>query len=148
MRRALIFLIGIATTLALASCTTAQVHWYLNEATPEQRTAVDHALREQAAEAQRRAASPSLHPFLTCVRRHESDRGPYPHTNGYQAQNPRSSASGAYQFINGTWQTMSARAGYPGYSRAMHAPVHVQDAVALYTYRTQGASPWAGSGCR
>ena len=60
-----------------------------------------------AVEDQRRATQ--RHPFLTCVRHHESDRGAYPHINGYGAQNPYSSASGAYQFIDSTWRNVSAR---------------------------------------
>jgi muramidase (phage lysozyme) len=87
------------------------------------------------------------HPFLTCVRHHESDRGPAPHTNGYRAQNPVSTASGAYQFLNGTWRTVSARAGYAGYARAKDAPPYVQDAVAMWTLRNVGKSPWNGTGC-
>jgi len=94
------------------------------------------------------AHSKQMHPTLVCIRRHESDRGPYPHTNGYGAQNSRSSASGAYQFIDGTWRTMSARAGHGGYSRAKYAPSWVQDAVAYHTAVLNGGiSHWAGSGC-
>ena len=37
-----------------------------------------------------------------------------------QAENPTSTASGLYQFLDGTW------AGYKGYGHASHAPVHVQ----------------------
>lgn len=88
-----------------------------------------------------------LHPFLTCVRRHESDRGAHPHINGYTAQNPRSSASGAYQFIDSTWRNVSVRAGHAGYSRAKDAPWYVQDAVALWLFENGGRSAWAGSGC-
>jgi hypothetical protein len=91
--------------------------------------------------------SVQLHPFLTCVRRHESDRGPYPHTRGYRAQNPRSTASGAYQFLNSSWRVLSRRAGFPGYSRAKYAPPAVQDAVAYWTLRNYGKSPWNGTGC-
>ena len=42
----------------------------------------------------------------------------------YSAQSRSSSASGAYQFIDGSW------ANYGGYSRAWLAPPHVQDAKA------------------
>lgn len=89
-----------------------------------------------------------MHPFLVCVRHHESDRGPYPHVNGYQAKNPYSTASGAYQFLNSTWRNVSVKAGHPGYARAMDAPAWVQDGVALWTYHNVGRSPWASSGCR
>ena len=98
-----------------------------------------------AVEEQRRATQ--RHPFLTCVRHHESDRGAYPHINGYGAHNPRSSASGAYQFLDSTWRNVSARAGHGGYARASHAPWYVQDAVALWMYNNGGRSAWAGSGC-
>ena len=98
-----------------------------------------------AIEDQRRATQ--RHPFLTCVRHHESDRGAYPHVNGYGAQNPRSSASGAYQFIDSTWRNVSARSGHGGYARASSAPWHVQDAVALWMYNNGGRSAWAGTGC-
>lgn len=92
-----------------------------------------------------------LNPFLTCVRHHESDRGPYPYANGYQAQNPRSSASGAYQWLDGSWVTVSRMAGHPGYARAKDAPAWVQDAVTLYVIehpkQTGGKSHWKGTGC-
>jgi hypothetical protein len=94
---------------------------------------------------QRRATQ--RHPFLTCIRHHESDRGAYPHTNGYGAHNPSSSASGAYQFLDSTWRNVSARSGHGGYARASHAPWYVQDAVALWMYNNGGRSAWAGSGC-
>lgn len=111
----------------------------LSSCTPEQVALVQRAYSMRT--------SIQNHPFLTCVRRHESDRGSAPYINGYRAKNPRSSASGAYQFLDGTWRKVSARAGYPGYSRALHAPPGVQDAVALWTFRNVGKSPWRGSGC-
>jgi hypothetical protein len=91
-----------------------------------------------AIEASRRAVQ--AHPFLTCVRAHES-------RHNYTAQNPRSTASGAYQFLDSTWRNVSVRAGHPGYSRAMYAPWWVQDAVALWLYNNGGRSAWRGTGC-
>jgi len=87
------------------------------------------------------------HPFLTCVRRHESDNGAHPYTNGYTAHNARSSASGAYQFLDSTWRNSSARAGLAGYASADQAPWYIQDAVALYVYNNGGKSAWNGTGC-
>jgi muramidase (phage lysozyme) len=88
------------------------------------------------------------HPFLACVRHHESDSsGPHPYIRGYTAQNRRSTASGAYQFLDSTWRGASQRAGYPGYARAKQAPWWVQDAVALHVFKTGGRSAWNGSGC-
>jgi muramidase (phage lysozyme) len=104
------------------------------------------AVFAQAIERHRREVQ--RHPFLTCVRRHESDRsGVYPHISGYRAQNPSSSASGAYQFIDSTWRGAAARAGHPGYSKAKYAPWYVQDAVALHVVKTGGKSAWNGTGC-
>lgn len=98
---------------------------------------------EQAAaelDAHRRAVQ--AHPFLTCVRANESDRA-----GGYLAQNPYSSASGAYQFLDSTWRNVAPKAGHPGYARAVHAPWYVQDAVALWLVENGGRSAWAGTGC-
>lgn len=60
------------------------------------------------------------------------------HSN-YQAQNRHSSASGAYQFIRGTWNN------YRGYSQAKFAPAWVQDEKALKAYRRAGTRPWNAS---
>jgi hypothetical protein len=49
----------------------------------------------------------------------------------YGAQNPTSTASGAYQFIDGTWQSLTAKYGIgTEYSKAKLAPPEIQDAVA------------------
>lgn len=70
--------------------------------------------------------------FLACVRAHESDTA-----GGYSAQNPTSSASGAYQIIDSTW------GNYMGYPTAASAPAWVQDKRANELPR----SAWNGSGC-
>ena len=60
----------------------------------------------------------------------------------YTAVNASSGASGAYQFLDSTWQSLSASAGY---STASSAPESVQDAAALELYAAQGSTPWAAS---
>lgn len=60
----------------------------------------------------------------------------------YTAVNASSGASGAYQFLDSTWQSLSASAGY---STAASAPESVQDAAALELYNAQGTTPWAAS---
>ena len=58
------------------------------------------------------------------------------------AKNPSSTASGKWQFINGTW------GGYGGYAEAWMAPEHVQDAKARELWAGgAGAGHWAGAGC-
>jgi resuscitation-promoting factor RpfA len=60
----------------------------------------------------------------------------------YTAVNPSSGASGAYQFLTSTWQSLSASAGY---ATAAAAPPAVQDAAALELYNEDGTAPWASS---
>lgn len=71
------------------------------------------------------------------IRACESGGTAYGQAN-YQAQNKSSSASGAYQFINGTWKSYASHIGYGQYSRAMHAPNDVQDAVAKSAFMRNG----------
>lgn len=58
----------------------------------------------------------------------------------YTATNPNSTASGAYQFLTGTWQSTTGLTG-----RAKDYPPAVQDAAALRLYREQGTRPWNAS---
>lgn len=55
----------------------------------------------------------SLSGIAACIAKYESGGNP-------RAQNPHSTASGLFQFVNGTWNH------FGGYARAMYAPVSVQ----------------------
>lgn len=57
----------------------------------------------------------------------------------YRALNPESTASGAWQILDGTWN------GYGGYRRAYYAPPQVQDQKALQLFQTRGTQPWDAS---
>ena len=117
--------------IAVLSLSAVACDW--DALTPEQQASITAAL-------QRRAQHNPPGGFLACVRRHESG-------GDYTAKNPSSTASGAYQFLDSTWRTVSAQAGHGGYPSARSAPPWVQDAVALHTLNTVGKSPWNGTGC-
>lgn len=158
MRRNLMLTVIVAAgmLLGLSACTPEQVALY-NTLSPEDQQVVVVELQRQQAETQfylgilaaQQRESIQMNPFLTCVRHHESDRGPFPHTNGYGAENPISSASGAYQFIDGTWRSAAASAGESSYGgHAAWAPPDVQDRVAYHTAITLGQRyHWNGTGC-
>lgn len=62
--------------------------------------------------------------ILATIRQKESG-------SNYQAQSRSSSASGAYQFINSTWQSLTRQFNIgTEYNRAVEAPPAIQDAVA------------------
>ena len=84
-----------------------------------------------------------LSDVLAQVRQRESG-------GNYQAQSPTSTASGAYGFINATWRTEAARAGFSQYADApaKFAPPAVQDAVAANaasTFNPNSSYLWAAS---
>jgi hypothetical protein len=79
---------------------------------------------------------------LDQIMRHESG-------GDYTAHNPKSTASGAYQFVNGTWKTAAKNTGIgTEYATAAEAPPEVQDKNALWLLRHYGpnsTSSWGGS---
>lgn len=144
-------LVVLAMVIGLSACTPSQFqYWFGRQPDSQQELAAAgeawnvvvfwYNARRAAAEYYNQIHN---HPFLVCVRAHESDRA-----GGYSAYNSSSGAAGAYQFIAGTWAYVSSRAGYPGYGSAANAPAHVQDAVAYDTAISRGERfHWAGSGC-
>jgi hypothetical protein len=78
------------------------------------------------------APSPSIPSLLAKIRSCESG-------GNYQAQNHYSTASGAYQFLDSTWNS------FGGYKKARHAPANLQDEKALATFQSSGTSPWLAS---
>jgi hypothetical protein len=80
--------------------------------------------------------------FLACVRNRESGGDYSVHNEG------DSGASGAYQFLPGTWDSIAASVGRSdlvGVDPAQASPAD-QDAMAQALYAQQGAAPWGG-GC-
>ena len=69
--------------------------------------------------------------------------------NPYTATNPTSTASGAYQFTNSTWQQYAGAAGVntSQYPTAASAPPAVQDAVFAQAVSQSGLQPWTCPGC-
>lgn len=74
-------------------------------------------------------------PVLEAIKQCESG-------GSYTAVDASSGASGAYQFLDSTWQGLSASQGY---STAASAPASVQDAAAIELYNQAGTTPWAAS---
>ena len=133
--RTVAVLFAVTIPLLFTACTDEQVAQF---------QALDPASQAAVIAHLQTSAEPPAHTppggFLACVRRHESG-------GNYQAENPVSTASGAYQFLDSTWRTMSARAGHSGYGHAADAPPHIQDAVAIHTVNSGWSSAWNGTGC-
>lgn len=86
-----------------------------------------------------------------CIRRHESwNIGMY--TAIYSGP-VSSTASGAYQFLDSTWQGNAKWAKFNGefvargYARAYQAPPWVQDTVFIHSVKNGGLKAWRGTGC-
>lgn len=65
-------------------------------------------------------------------------------TNNYKAAHTYSTASGAYQFLTGSWKAYG-HAGRYGTTRAAAATNAQQDEAALLTWRKDGTRPWLAS---
>lgn len=102
--------------------------------TPKPRPTVTVTVQPASRSYQRLGSSAEA--FLRCVMKRESGGNP-------KAQNRYSSASGLFQFIDGTWRAYSreSRIG-TAYSRAKYAPASVQWALARWVVDNKGRYPW------
>lgn len=84
--------------------------------------------------------------LAACIRTHES-------RHDYRAHNATSSAAGAYQFLDGTWQGNAKWTKYQGkyvakqYKAANHAPAYIQDLVFMHSIDEGGVLNWKGTHC-
>ena len=92
-----------------------------------------------------RGASHSERMTWLCIRRHES--------MSYTGENPYSTASGAGQWLNGTWDGLKQWVKFRGkfvarqYDEAKDAPAWVQDLAFRHVYKQGDLSMWRGTHC-
>jgi muramidase (phage lysozyme) len=85
-----------------------------------------------------------------CIRRHESINAGH-----YKADNGTSTASGAYQMIQATWDGNARYARWKGHyvarpyvgKPASSAPQWVQDVVFIHSIERGGIKAWHGTWC-
>lgn len=80
--------------------------------------------------------------FALCVSHHESWS---PHM--WTAENPSSTASGGFQWLDGSWRVNLARAGFRGPGHAAYASPILQAEVTAWVITHHGQRNWAGAGC-
>jgi hypothetical protein len=108
-------------------------------------TTVPRPVRRRVSRSWRRASVPPPPPAPQAPRPWEEVRehiAACESSGNPTARNPRSSASGLYQAVEGTWH------GYGGYRSAADAPVEIQERHAAELYARRGLQPWrASAGC-
>jgi hypothetical protein len=93
-----------------------------------------------------RRKRPRVPYILKRIRGCESGRPAAPTSKpDYKAQNPTTSASGAYQFMDGTWQYSAGKKISKKYPKARNAPQDLQDKMAIKLHKSEGTSPWNAS---
>lgn len=80
--------------------------------------------------------------FALCVSHHESWSG-----HMWTAENPISTASGGFQWLDRSWRVNLARAGFRGPGHAAYASPILQAEVTAWVITHKGQRNWAGAGC-
>ncbi len=80
--------------------------------------------------------------FALCVAHHESWS---PHM--WTAENPYSTASGGFQWIDGSWRVNLGRAGFSGPGHAAYASPILQAKVTAWVITHNGQRNWNGAHC-
>jgi hypothetical protein len=169
-RYAALIAVALVSVMLLSSCSLKEYNWWRQEAGLEKMTADDPDVKwylaaatqiweQKKAEeaARRRNVSNQVPGILWRIAGCESGNGG--RGINYTARNPRSSASGGWQFLSGTWRyvarTYAGTWDALGYghlrgealsvSRMGHARPEVQQAAALVLYNREGTRPWNAS---
>ena len=107
-------------------------------------TAALHAPATDRVPAPSRSAPSAAVTFLRCVIGHESGNT----RNPAKAENPTSTASGLFQFVDGTWRHYAKHIkAARKYDHAADAPAAVQWQVALLAVKWNGHGHWKGTHC-
>lgn len=132
--------VAVLVGIGLTGCRPHEVAWYLNEATPEQRAAVDNHLRALAEAntvtdcySAQRVYFPEANGWGPRVIRRESNNNP-------SAANSSSSARGCWQLL---MSLHSHRFWAVGCSPAQWADPICNTKAARHLYLAAGTSPWA-----
>lgn len=142
--RLIVIVLGFILLLATA-CSVPQTAQYTHKAEAD----VTQADQLSAWSAYQTQLNAYIHQsaWMVCIRTRESDRDDINHNGlhdgGYQ---DRGGYFGAYQFLQGTWNSAAGVAGEPWLIGQNPATVSVQDqdfVVWVYSHATNG-SPWAG----
>jgi hypothetical protein len=174
-RHAIAVAVVLVAVMTFSSCSLKEYNWWRDQAGLEKIRATDPdaqrhldvateiwaAKRAEARRAEQRkataATSGRIPSILWRIAGCESGNGG--RGINYTARNPRSSASGGWQFLSGTWRYVARtyagtwdalgfghlRGEALSVSRMSHARPAVQQAAALVLYNREGTRPWLAS---
>ncbi len=166
MKTIKLLLSALGLSLVLAACSPAEVQTWFAVASDGE-TQLTHAEAKKVSAwvkayvAEQARLTPTIPRSLVAISSCESGNGRYG-AFSYTVKNPRSTASGRYQFLNSTWRYVSR--SYAGtwqahgweslrqeamsVSSMSSARPEVQDAAGIVLLEREGTRPWSPSrGC-